>query len=159
MIVSILCFSFRTDQSVSVVLQAGTTIPLETVSVIRSNTITVGQMIDFKVKYDIKVEDKIVIPAGSIAKGQVMRAQKAKGLGKAGFIEVQIKNVQSVDGQDIFLTGGNIYQEGEDKETLSIVLGILVCILFLTMKGKDAEIAPGFQVEPVVAVNTTINVE
>jgi len=56
------------------------------------------------------------------------------------------------------LTGGNVYQEGEDRQTLSIVLGIAVCILFLTMKGKEAQVAPGYQINTMVATNTPIKI-
>jgi len=141
-----------------VVLNAGTNIPLETVSMIQSNLVSVGQTIDFRVKYDVKVEGMTVITAGSIAKGQVMRAQRAKGLGKEGFIEIQIKSVTAVNGQEVFLTGGNVYQEGEEKQTLAILLGVFVCILFLTIKGKNAQVPPGYQVTSSVATTMTIKI-
>lgn len=159
LVVSVLSLSFKIPGSNGVILNAGTNIPLETVSMIQSDLVSVGQIIDFRVKYDVKVDEKIVLPAGSIAKGQVMRAQKAKGLGKQGFVEIQIKSVTAVDGQEVFLTGGNVYQEGEDKQTLSILLGVFVCILFLTMKGTNAQVPPGYQVNSSVATTTTIKVE
>jgi hypothetical protein len=156
--VSILFMSFKIRGNGEVVLNAGTSIPLETVSMIQSDLVSVGQIIDFRVKYDVKVDGKTVIAAGSIAKGQVMRAQKAKGLGKEGFVEIQIKSVTAVDGQEVFLTGGNVYQEGADKETLSILLGVFICILFLTMKGKNAQVPPGYQVTSSVATTMKIKV-
>ena len=152
-----LCMSFKMRGD-GVVLNAGTSVPLETVNAIRSDQVSVGQTIDFRVKFDVKVGDKTVVAAGSIAKGQVMRAQKAKGVGKEGFVEVQIKSVQAVDGQEVFLSGGNVYQEGEDKQTLSILLGVLVCLLFLTMKGKNAEVPPGYSVSAASTTTMTINI-
>ena len=156
--VSILSMSFKMHGNGEVVLNAGTSIALETVSMIQSDLVSVGQSIDFRVKYDVKVDGKTVVAAGSIAKGQVMRAQKAKGLGKEGFVEIQIKSVTAADGQEVFLTGGNVYNEGEDRQTLAIVLGIFVCILFLTMKGKNAQVAPGYQVTSSVATTMTIKI-
>jgi hypothetical protein len=156
--VSILSMSFKMPGNADVVLNAGTNIPLETISMIQSDLVSVGQTIDFRVKYDVKVDGKVVVAAGAIAKGQVMRAQKAKGLGKEGFIEIQIKSVTAADGQEVFLTGGNVYQEGEDKQTLSILLGVFVCILFLTMKGKNAQVPPGYQVTTAVASTMTIKI-
>ena len=156
--VSILAMSFKMSGNGEVVLNAGSSIPLETVSMIQSDLVSVGQTIDFRVKYDVKVDGKTVVAAGSIARGQVMRAQKAKGLGKEGFVEIQIKSVTAVDGQEVFLTGGNVYQEGEDKQTLAILLGVFVCILFLTMKGKNAQVPPGYQVTSSVATTMTIKV-
>lgn len=150
--------SFRPNVNGDVLLNAGTPVALETIGVIVSEGATVGQLIDFKVRADVKVGDKIVIPAGSIAKAQVSRVQAPKGLGKEGFIELQLKSVKAIDGKEVQLSSGNIYKEGQDKSTLSIVLGIFVCILFLFMKGKNAEIPPGYQVDATVASNVTISV-
>lgn len=140
-----------------VVLKAGTVIPLETINVIKSDNATVGRTIDLRVTRDVEVDGQTVIPAGSIAKGQITRSQKAKGLGKAGFLEIQIKSVTAVDGQEVYLAGGNVSEEGDDKATLAIVLGLFVCILFLFMKGKNAEIPPGFSFDSNVA--STINIQ
>ena len=140
-----------------VALKAGTVIPLETINVIKSDNATVGRTIDLRVTRDVEVDGQTVIPAGSIAKGQVTRSQKAKGLGKAGFLEIQIKSVTAVDGQEVYLAGGNVSEEGDDKATLAIVLGIFVCILFLFVKGKNAEIPPGFSFDSNVA--STINIQ
>ena len=156
--VSFLCMSFKMTGNGEVVLNAGTFIPLETVSMIQSDLVSVGQIIDFRVKYDVNVDGQVVIPAKSIAKGQVMRAQKAKGLGKEGFVEIQIKSVTAIDGQEIFLTGGNVYQEGEDKQTLAILLGVFVCILFLVMKGENAQVPAGYQMSSSVATTMTIKI-
>ena len=140
-----------------VVLKAGTVIPLETINVIKSDNATVGRTIDLRVTRAVEVNGQTVIPAGAIAKGQITRSQKAKGLGKAGFLEIQIKSVTAVDGQEVYLAGGNVSEEGDDKATLAIVLGIFVCILFLFMKGKNAEIPPGFSFDSNVA--STINIQ
>lgn len=141
----------------AVVLKAGTVIPLETVSTIKSDNATVGRTIDLRVTRDIDVDGKTVIAAGSMAKGQITRSQKAKGLGKAGFLEITIKSVTAIDGQEVYLAGGNVSEEGDDQQTLAIVLGLFVCILFLFIKGKDAEIPPGFSFDSNVA--STINIQ
>lgn len=142
----------------AVILNAGTVIPLQTINPIKSDMATVGRTIDLRVTRDVKVDGKTVITAGSIAKGQVTRAQKAKGLGKAGYIELQIKSVTAVDGQEVYLTGGNINETGDDKAGLAIVLGLFVCILFLLMKGKEAEFPAGFSFDANVASTVTIQV-
>lgn len=157
LIVSLLSMSFQMRGDVAVQLPAGTTIPLETVSMINSQFAMPGQVIDFRVRYDVKADDQVVIPAGSIAKGQVVRSKPAKGLGQEGFVEIQIRSVTAVDGTEIYLTGGNVFQEGEDRQTLAILLGVLVCILFLTMKGKNAEIPGGYEVNAITATSNQIN--
>ena len=141
----------------TVVLKAGTNIPLETINVITSDNASAGRTVDFRVTRDIDVDGQTVIQAGSIAKGQIIRTQKAKGIGKAGFLEIQIKSVTAVDGQEVYLTGGNINETGDDKQTLAIVLGIFVCILLLLIKGNNAEVQPGYSFSTSVA--STMNIE
>jgi hypothetical protein len=154
----ILCMSFKMKGNGEIILPAGTMISLETASIIRSDQVTPGQMIDLRVKSDVKVGDITVIKAGSLAKAQVLRSSKAKGLGKAGYVEIQIKNVMAVDGQELFLNGGNVYREGEDAQTTAIILGVVVCLLFLTIKGKNAMIPAGYQLSTYTVANTTIKV-
>lgn len=141
------------------VLKAGTTINFETTSVIKSGSMLAGQLIDFRVNRDVIADGNVVVPAGSIAKGQVVRSEKAKGLGKPGFIEVQIKSVTAVDGQEIFLSSNNVSNEGDDKSTAAIVLGILICFLFLFKKGGEAEIPVGYNFNGMVASNTTVEIQ
>lgn len=142
-----------------VVLKAGTPVELELVDMIDTKTIAPGQTIDFRVKYDIKVDDKVVIAAGSIAKGQVIRSKKAKAIGSPGEVQIEIKTVSAVDGTRISLSGGNIYRVGEDQQTLSLVLGIFLCILCLLIKGKEVQIMPGTSFDVTVATSTEIEVD
>jgi hypothetical protein len=142
-----------------VVLNSGTTIPLETISLISSGSVQPGQTIDLKVRNDIKVGDKIVIAGGALAKAQVTKVSEPKALGKQGIIELQVKSVQAVDGQTINLSSGSFGKEGQDRLGISIGLGVFVCLLFLLLKGKDAEINPGYQVDAVVATTTSITLK
>lgn len=143
----------------SIKLPAGTAVPLETTQMISSESLQVGQMVDLRVTSDVKVEGKVVIPAGSIAKGLVSRADKPKAIGKEGRIEIQIKSVKAVDGQDIPLSGGSLFKEGDNKQTLAIVLGIFLCLLCLLIKGKDAIIPIGTSLTSNVASNSEIEVK
>ena len=147
---SFLFTSFKAPDG-KVVLSAGTQVRLETINTLKSDIVLPGQTIDFKVIADVVIDEKVVIAAGTLAKGQVTRAQKAKGLGKAGYLEVRLKSVTAVDGQQIYLSGSNINQEGEDKSTTAIVLGVLICLLFLTIKGSNAEVPIGHEIAVNVA--------
>lgn len=153
-------FSFKANANGvvgEVNLPAGTKFELETAHVITSR-VQVGESVDFSVRADVIVDGNVVIRAGSIAKGVVISSSIPKGLGKEGRVEVQLKSVQAVDGKTVPLSATSIMREGEDKSTLSILLGVLVCILFLTMKGKDAFIPAGVVVEGIVSSNMKISV-
>ena len=158
MIAAVLSLSFTTVENQTVVLPSGTQILLENIDEIESTIITTGQIVDFRVVYDVKVNQKVVIKAGTIAKGQVIRVQKAGAIGRPGRIDIAVKNVTAVDGQEIYLTGGNFSEQGDDKQTLSIILGVALCIFCLFIKGKDAVIAPGTQVNATVASEVGIAV-
>lgn len=155
MILSFMNLSFVLADN-EVILKAGTYIPLEVISEINTENITVGQMIDFKVSREVSVDKDVVIPYGSIAKGQVIRFEKRKGIGKGASIQIQLKSVTAKDGSEVILTGGNLSEQGDDKLVLSIVLSIFVCPLFLLLKGKQAVIPAGTAISATVAVDTPI---
>lgn len=141
-----------------IILPAGTSIRLENSSEISSENLIAGQTVDFFVSGDVKVDGKVVVKNGSLAKGYVTRVQKAKGLGKEGSLEIEIRSVQAVDGSEVKLTSARVSEVGNDKQTAAILLGVLVCILFLTKKGENAKIPPGFSLDGRVASDTEITI-
>jgi hypothetical protein len=141
-----------------VMLSAGSVVSLENPTEINSENLIAGQSIDFIVQSDVKVDGKVVITSGSIAKGIVTRVQKAKGLGKEGSLEIEIKSVQAIDGTEVRLTSTKVSEVGEDRQTAAILLGVFICILFLTKKGKNAVIPNGFSIDGRVASNVEITV-
>jgi preprotein translocase subunit SecF len=157
--ISMLSMSFTSRSAETLSLKAGTVIAVESASEINSGNLVAGQSLDFFVVDDVKVNNKTVIRRGARAKAHVTRVNKAKGLGKEGSVEVEIKSVEAVDGTQVRLTSARVYEEGEDRQTAAILLGVLVCILFLTKKGKNAVIPPGFSVDGRVAQDVQISVE
>jgi hypothetical protein len=155
---SVLLLSFRPPNAEEVNLPSGTSIQFELLSSINSKTARPGTIIDFRVSSDVKVKGKTLISGGSIAKGQVVRVQKSKALGQEGVIEIQVRSVKAVDGQDVILFGGNLFREGEDRQTLSIILG-LICFPFgFLLKGESPEIIAGSAVMASVATPAVITV-
>lgn len=156
MILSFMNLSFTSAEN-KVVLKAGTFIPLEVISEITTENMTVGQLIDFKVTKEVTVDGNVVIPYGAIAKGQVTRFEKRKGIGKGASMQIQLKSVTAKDGTEVILTGGNMSEKGNSKLALSIVLTVLlVCPLFLLIKGKHAVIPAGTALSATVASDTYI---
>lgn len=138
-----------------VILKAGTSIPLELVSTITSKNISSGSIIDFRVLSDVKADGKIVVPAGSLAKGQVSRVKKNSMFGGAGELEVAVRSVTAVDGTNIFLSSSSLSDEGDSRVVISVVL-FLVCLLGFLIKGGSAEIPAGTQCTATVGSNTSI---
>lgn len=141
-----------------VTLEAGTPVILETVETISSETCAIGDIIAFRVRHDVYVDDDIVIKEGTIAKGQLVYMEEAKALGKPGYVEIELKEVPAVDGQMVSLVGGDLKNEGEDRLVLSLVLGIVVCLLFLILKGEEAIVPAGTLVNASTAGSMSIDV-
>ena len=148
--------SFTTPNG-TVVLKAGTVIPLELVKTITSKTARSGQLVDFRVTSDGKVDGKTVVAAGSIAQGQIVRAKKNGLLGAEGELEIAVKSIKAVDGTSVYLSSSNLADEGSNKVVLSVVV-TLCCLFGNLIKGGQAEIPAGTQVQGMVVSNTDINV-
>ena len=115
--------------------------------------------------YDLKVDSKTVIPAGSQAKGQIVLCQAAKGMGKPGKLSIEPKHLVAPDGTIIDLSGSPVQYNGEDKSTIAWVAGaaglLLTCIggvaVFL-IKGGEAEILPGASIDCNVSTDVEISI-
>ena len=156
MAIAMLTMSFTTPDGKVVVLKAGTIIPMELVTTLTSKNARSGQMVDFRVLNDVRVNGEVVIRAGSIAQGQITKAEKSGLLGSAGELEINVKSVKAVDGTTIYMTSSSLADEGSNKLALSIVLTVL-CLFGFLIKGGKAEIPSGTQIQSMVASDVEIN--
>lgn len=85
-----------------VALRAGTIVSLQSNEELDSDDVYVGNSIDFFVRSNVVVNGKVVIASGSIAEGQVKKVKSSCG-GNCAEITVIVDNVQTVDGQRIYL--------------------------------------------------------
>lgn len=151
------------DSTNVVSIKSGTPITLQPVHDLNASYLMTGQTVDFKVAYDVKVNKKVVIPAGSIAKGIVLKSSKPKIFGKAASIEIQIKELTTYEDQVISLSGDTIHKKGTSRVALSwilfgismIVLWPLIFIPFFT-KGDNIIIPTGMNFDFTTAQPTDI---
>lgn len=153
-------------QTAEVVLKSGTPILLEVCQQLDSKNNISQSSFDLRVKFDVKVDDKVIIRAGTIAKGQVVMAKKAKGCGKPGIIEIKAINVNTVDGQTVHLYSSSIKMEGKNKAALAWGLSVGGCLIisplsffFLLIKGEEGIILAATSVDAQATSNITIKVE
>lgn len=156
MAIAMLTMSFTLPNG-TVVLRAGTIIPMELMNTITSSNARNGQIVDFRVLADVEVDGKTVIPAGAIAQGQIVRAKKNGMLGMQGELEIAVRNVKAVDGTNVYLTAASLNDEGNNQTVLSIVL-TFCCLFGFLIKGGKAELAAGTQINAIVGSNTEIDV-
>lgn len=123
-------------------------LPAHTPIIIRSNnTITTrdivdGETVSFTVVNNVKDQNNnTLIRANSPVQANINF--KRNGLiGKSGELTISDFHVLAVDGTYIPLSS-SISAKPEDKMVLSIVLSVLICPLFLLMKGDNAELQAG----------------
>jgi hypothetical protein len=77
----------------------------------------------------VVVKSLETITSATAKRGETVRFEVVRG--------VEIKG--KVDGTQVPLRA-SLEEKGADKQTLSIVLGVVLCPLFLLLKGKQAEI-------------------
>ena len=123
------------------VLPAFSSIYIENTQEIRSKSLVVNQIITFMVAEDLIVNGQVIVSRGTPVAGKVTRVTPPKFLGRPGDFEVQVREVESLDGTMIPLLG-TVYLEGKDKSTEVIVLGALVFWPILLIKGNEAIVPP-----------------
>lgn len=153
---AMLLMSFCAPAGNLVLLKAGTVIPLSLMQTISSENASSGQLVDFRLTKDVTIGNDVVIKAGSIAHGQVSHVKKNGLLGSQGEVKIIIQSIVAVDGTLIYLTGGNLSNNGENRLGLAVVC-TLCCILGFLIKGGNAEVPAGMLVNAMVMSNTEIN--
>lgn len=115
------------------------------------------------VENDVKDKDgAILIKRGTPVQLQIER-KKAKGCGKAGYVQVKCISTSAVDGQSITLEGSTD-AEGDNKKGLAIGLGVglgltvlpFVGFAFLAIKGERATIPANTIIPNVFVMNDYI---
>lgn len=149
--------SFTNPSGKIVVLKSGTIVSLELLQTVTSD-MKPGRIVDLRVLSDVKAGGEVVIPAGTIAKGQIIDVSKNSMLGQPGEVTLSVKSVTAVDGSNIALTGSSITSEGGSRLAVSIVFTLL-CIFGFLIKGKEGKIHAGTYFEAMVASNTDIEIQ
>jgi hypothetical protein len=149
-----------------VTLRAGTAVVVEAVQTYSGKNLSEGQTINVRVKYNVVVNKMTVIAAGSLGNATITDIQRPGVFGKAGRMELQVQSVQSVDGQQILVSGINMIAEGQNRKGLAWSLSIGLFILTLVggavgflIKGKPAELKSGTTANVSVASDAQIDTE
>ena len=139
-----------------VVIKAGTIVPLESVNNVRASKVHLGQIVDFRVMRDIKVDRKVVIPSGAIAKGAVYEAKRSSWCGTKGRLGVKVRSVVLPNGDELFFTASDIYITGKNRTAVAVVPAVLGIIPTLFICGSKAEMKAGYEVDATIASTTKI---
>lgn len=141
-----------------VTLKGGTLIPLQAVSQVKAADVDEGSLVDFRVTSDIKVDDIVVVPQGTVAKGKVTLAKKSTLAGTKGRLNIDITDITLTSGERIFLSNTQVRVSGKNRTPLSVALGVFVwpCIF---IPGTKAVMPAGYEVQGFVTANTDLTVK
>ena len=138
------------------VLRAGTEVPLRMEEGLDSNdkTIREGQQFHMTVANDVMLGNMVVIPAGSIATGEISDLRRKGMWGKSGHISARALNVRVGD-RLIRLTGN--FDERGTTGTAGVVAAVaFVPIAGFFMTGTSAKIPAGGGVKAFLDEDLTI---
>ena len=124
-------------------LRAGTEVPLVMSESITTNgkTIRVGQRIRLQVASDVRLGSAVVIPAGSLAEGEITDV-KFKGMwGKSGRIEARVLNVRV--GDRLIRLSGTFDDKGATGTAAVVTSVVLLPLAGFFMTGTSANIPAG----------------
>lgn len=141
----------------TVVVKAGTTVPLEALKTIRATDVHEGETVDFKVSRDVKVDGMVAIPAGAIAKGVVYEAKRSTAFGTRGRLGIKLRYLTLPSGDQVNFTSSDIYIKGPNRTALSVIVFCFTCLPFPC--GGKAQMPAGYEVDAIVANNTSVVVE
>lgn len=151
--IQMLCPSLATAAILTIPL--GTPVSLAFDEALTPATVEVGSIVHLSVLQDVTVDGVIAIPAGAPATAEVTRSEKPGSIGKPAVISLECRSVQAVDGTLVPIQGTKLV-EGENKQTSTLVITIVCCILGLFLKGGDVEIPAGSTMDCTVQLATEI---
>lgn len=138
-------------------ISAGTVVTLKTNTTLSPKSLNVGDVVELTVVNDVVVDGHTVIAAGAKARGEITNAKERGMIGIPAELALSVKTVEAVDGSTISLYGAKVV-EGKDKMLMSIGLALICCILFALMKGGEAQIPAGTQIQSEVAGTVEVEV-
>lgn len=152
-----LAMSWSVAGAATVTLQANSIVVVKTTGELSSKKITTGQpLTGLVVAMPVKVNDQILIQAGTPVIGEVQTAEEAGMVGQAGELVVAVQMTTAVDGQNIGLTGA-LRSKGDSEVGGTVAVSVLLCPLALLNKGDEGVIPVGAQVRAMTLGQYKIN--
>jgi hypothetical protein len=129
-------------QKAPVVLPIGTIVAVKIDETVSGKTHMIGSTVKASVARDVTVNNIVAIKIGTPVDVVVAQSEKAGMVGQAGAINLNFESTTTVDGQNVFLRG-NAGAEGQSATGTAVGAGVVLCPLFLMVKGKEGFIPAG----------------
>lgn len=142
----------------SIAVEKGTTIKVQSSNTLKSNKISEGDLLEFKVFEDLVIKGATVVRAGTTVNAYVESVEKSRALGKEGYIRLQFVNTRGVDSTLIPIRAINSSISGDNTLNTTIVLSAIINPLFLFKNGKQAKVKEGKVMFVYITKDLTITV-
>lgn len=152
-----LCCSFLFAHAEKLILKTGTLVDLESAQTVYARDAQEGDLVNFRVIADVKVDGKIVVPIGTMAEARVTNARKSTIAGTKGRLSMNITNLIMADGTKIPLSG-NCRVSGKNLTPLAVVTALFVwpCIF---IPGTKAVLPEGYRATATIFNNTEVEIK
>lgn len=97
-----------------------TVIKLKLLSEVNSGNLHVGEKIGFEVTTDVKVDNSLVIPAGTRGELVAVEVENAGQFGKSGEVKLKLSSINTIDGTPIPV---ELYQPEDDNLNQKLAIG------------------------------------
>lgn len=135
-------------------LPANTVVELETLDAVSSKTSKPKDFFRLRVAEDVRVDGRVLIPAGTEALGQVVHAAKSGGGGKAGELILAARAIKLPRG-DVKLRSG-FGAAGQQRTGAALATSIAVGVFGLFVHGKELLLPAGTPLSARVAEDTEL---
>lgn len=147
-------------------LKSGTKIFVQTERYFTSGAAQVGDHVNMSVRYDVKVDNKVVIPKGTEVIGRVVHVEDPMGTGQGGEIRIEAESIMLSSEEEVRLSGSPYVAVGKNKETEACLIGLAGCVLlpvvgivaYFFYPGEDAVINGGTPIDTYVAEDIKLHV-
>lgn len=143
----------------TLLIEKGTVLKVKALEQIRSNKIEEGDEVQFEVYEQLELFGKTVIREGSSVKAYIESVEKAKFMGKEGYLRIEFINTTAIDGTKIPLKALRGSIKGEDKLENTIALSVFFSPVFLLKRGGEAKINEGKIMRVNIIKDVSVNVE
>jgi hypothetical protein len=137
-----------------VLLPANSVIELEMADAVSSETSKPGDFFRMRVAVAISDGTRIVVPAGTVAVGQVVHAARAHGGGKGGELILAARYLELPQGQ--VRLRSTFGAAGASRVKTSLALAVAVGPFAMMVKGHRMELPAGAALSARIAADTTI---
>jgi hypothetical protein len=124
-----------------VTLPEGTVFTALTMQTLSSKTAGTGDPVMLEVADNVRVNDVVVITAGTPVRAVVSDVRHAGRMGQSGNLNLRLESTTAVDGQTVGLRATR-FAAADNTTGTTVALAVVVSPLFLLRKGREIEYRP-----------------